>query len=609
MLARAVPASALGAAKRAALCPRMRTALGAVLVLLAACRPAATPTAGFRALAEEWWAMELAADPLRATAAGEHRYDDLLPFESLDSLRARAERRRAILARLEAVPIERLERGDQVSHRMMAQELTAAIRDFEFGAWQMPILADDGFHIGFARLPDDLTFSIPIDYQNYLARLAAYPRYSAENIANMREGLRTGFTMPAVVLDGYDLSISAHLVDDITQSVFWRPFTRFPAAVSEADRDALSARAKTVITEQVIPAYRAFLEFIRTEYRPKARPSIGAAELPNGRSYYAWLVEKFTTLPLTPDSVHRLGRSEVARIRAEMDAEIEATGFKGTFDQFLRFLRTDPRFYAPTPAALLKEAAWLAKTADGMLPSLFTRLPRQPYTVAPVPDEIAPKYTGGRYLGAPLDGVRPGTYWVNTYNLPSRTLYTLPALTLHEAVPGHHLQAALAKEQSDLPAFRRHTYVNAFGEGWGLYAEFLGIEMGMYRTPYDRFGRLTYEMWRACRLVVDTGIHAMGWSRQQALDYLGSNTALSLHEVGTEIDRYISWPGQALAYKLGELKFRELRRHAEATLGPRFDVRRFHDLVLGQGTVPLGVLEEIVRAELAPPSTQTGETR
>jgi uncharacterized protein (DUF885 family) len=568
--------------------------LGAVI---AGCRPT-DPAADFHRLTDEWWAMELALDPLRATAAGEHKWDDRLAYESVDSLRAATDRRKAVLQSLEAIPRDRLSRRDQVSYQMMATELTTAIKEFEFGAWQMPILADAGFHIGFARLPAELTFNTVADYEHYLARLAAYPRNNSENIANMREGIRTGFTMPAVVLSGYDRTILSHVVDDVTQSVFWQPFTRFPTTIPEAERNRLSDRGRQVISEQVIPAYRTFLDFLTKEYLPKARQTIGASELPNGKAYYAWLVQKFTTLPLTPDSVHRLGLAEVARIRAQMDTVMREAGFKGSFAGFLTFLRTDPRFYAKTPEDLIKEASWLAKTIDGYLPAYFGRLPRQPYTVAPVPDDIAPKYTGGRYVGAPLDGARSGTYWVNTYNLPSRPLYTLPALTLHEAVPGHHLQNALSMELTDLPDFRRHTYVNAFGEGWGLYSEYLGIEMGIYRTPYAKFGRLTYEMWRACRLVVDTGIHAMGWTRQQAVDFMASNTALSLHEIGTETDRYISWPGQALAYKLGELKIRELRKEAERALGDRFDVREFHDRVLRNGTVPLGVLEEEIRASL-----------
>ena len=328
------------------------------------------------------------------------------------------------------------------------------------------------------------------------------------------------------------------------------------------------------------------------EYIPGARSTVGASALDGGKEYYAFLVRHFTTLDLTPEQDHAIGLAEVQRIRAEMEAVIRQTGFEWSFAGFLKFLRTDPRFYAKTPEELLKQAAFTAKKIDGKLPSLFGRLPRQPYGVEPVPADIAPKYTGGRYVPAPLDGKKAGTYWVNTYALETRPLYVLDALTLHEVVPGHHLQIALAKEMTDLPNFRRHLYIDVFGEGWALYAERLGLEMGLYADPYSQFGRLTYEMWRACRLVVDTGLHAMGWTRQQAIDYLAGNTALSLHECTTETDRYIAWPGQALAYKMGELKIRELRRRAEEALGPRFDIREFHDRILSGGTVTLPILEE-----------------
>jgi uncharacterized protein (DUF885 family) len=340
-----------------------------------------------------------------------------------------------------------------------------------------------------------------------------------------------------------------------------------------------------------VPAYRALLTFFTGEYEPGARATIAAFELPEGKAYYAWLVRYYTTLDTTPEEVHRTGQAETSRIRREMDEVIRKVAFQGSFAEFLEFLRKDPRFYAKSADELLKQAAFIAKRMDGRLPSLFGRLPRQPYGVEPVPDDLAPKYTSGRYVGAPLDGRRAGTYWVNTHALESRPLYALEALTLHESVPGHHLQIALAKELDGLPPFRRYTYVDAFGEGWGLYSERLGIEAGFYTDPYSDFGRLTYEMWRACRLVVDTGIHAMAWSRQQAVDFMAERTALSRHEIGTEVDRYISWPGQALAYKMGELKIRELRERAEKALGPRFDVRAFHDAVLANGAVPLDVLD------------------
>jgi uncharacterized protein (DUF885 family) len=348
-----------------------------------------------------------------------------------------------------------------------------------------------------------------------------------------------------------------------------------------------------------LPAYRELLTFFRTAYLPGARRTIGASDLPQGKDYYAELVKFFTNLEVTPTEVHATGLAEVARIRAEMDAVIVKTGFKGDFAAFLEFLRTDPRFYAKTPDELLKDASYIAKQIDGLLPGYFGKLPRLTYSVQPVPAELAPNYTGGRYSPPPIGGTRGGEFWVNTYALEKRPLFSLTALALHEAVPGHHLQGSLARELEDVPPFRRDFYPHAFGEGWGLYSEKLGIEMGLYKTPYDEFGRLSYEMWRACRLVVDTGMHSMGWTRERALQYLAANTALSAQEVRTETDRYIAWPGQALAYKMGELKIVELRARARKALGEKFDLRAFHDAVLDNGGVPLPLLEKQIDEYIA----------
>lgn len=547
------------------------------------------------ALLTEAWEFELLENPLFATNVGDHRYDDRLPMVGADDEARRAAVRRGFLERLERIDRARLGEVDGVSYDMFARQLNDALAEFAFRTYEMPINSDWGFHIGFARLPDDMPIATAGDYENYIARLRAFPRYVNQQIAAMRAGLERGFTVPRVTLDGYEATIAAHVVDDAAQSVFDTPFASFPSAVPPAERDRLRAAGRSAIAEAVVPGYRTFLDFMTREYLPGARSTLGASELPDGGAYYTYLVRRFTTLDLTPDSIHAIGLHEVERIRAEMMEVMSEVGFSGDFAAFLTFLRTDPRFYAKTPDDLLKEAAYLAKRMDGELPALFKTLPRLPYGVAPVPQALAPKFTAGRYIEAPAGGSQPGYYWVNTYQLDSRPLYTLPALTLHEAVPGHHLQIALAREQEELPPFRRVAYIDAFGEGWGLYAEWLGIEAGMYTDPYARFGRLTYEMWRACRLVVDTGLHAMGWTRRQAMDYLAGNTALSLHEVQTETDRYISWPGQALAYKMGELKIRELRRMAEVALGQRFDVREFHDVVLLSGTVPLPVLEDQVK--------------
>jgi uncharacterized protein (DUF885 family) len=547
------------------------------------------------------WELRLKENPFLATSVGRHEYNHLLPSVAAEDRARRAEVTRDFLDELSTIDRSALDTKDRVSHDIFRTQLEDRITSFEFGAYQIPINADSGFHIGFARLPDDVPLSSVGDYQDYIARLRAFPRYVAQHIANMRTGLERGMTLPKVTLRGYEGSISGHVVDDPTESVFWKPFESFPMGVPASEHERLRAEGREAIMEGAVAGYRAFLEFMTGEYIPGARETLGASELPRGEEYYDHLVHHFTTLDVTAREVHEIGLAEVERIRGEMLDVIDEVGFEGDLQEFIEFLRTDPRFYPKTGEELLKEAAWIAKRMDGQLPKLFETLPRLPYGVEPVPDEIAPKYTGGRYVPAPEGSTKAGTYWVNTYELDSRPLYTLEALTLHEAVPGHHLQGALSSELEDLPPFRRFSYISAFGEGWGLYSERLGLEVGFYTDPYSNFGRLTYEMWRACRLVVDTGIHAFGWTRRQVIDYLAARTALSLHEITTETDRYIAWPGQALAYKMGELEIRRLRAEAEEALGEDFDVREFHDAVLLQGSVPLPVLadriEEYVAAE------------
>jgi uncharacterized protein (DUF885 family) len=560
--------------------------------------PAKGSEAGRRlhALLDEAWEQELREDPLFAGSVGDRRYADRLPSVGVRDQARRAEARRKLRERLLLIDPAGLSETDCESYALFRVTLEDSIRHFELHGDRFPINADSGFHMEFAQLPEEVPLDTTRDYENYIARLRAFPEYARQNVELLREGLQTGWTLPRAALEGYEKTIAAHVVADVGSSRFEKPFASFPNGVSESDRPRLRAAGEKAIREDVIPAYRAFLEFMTRDYMPRARASVGAGDMEGGREYYAFLVRHFTTLDLTPEQIHALGLEEVRRIHAEMEEVIRQTGFAGSFADFLRFLRTDPRFYAKTPEELLKQAAWIAKRIDGKLPAFFGRLPRQPYGVEPVPAEIAPKYTGGRYVGAPQGGKKAGTYWVNTYALDSRPLYVLEALTLHEAVPGHHLQIALSAELQDLPPFRRYLYIDAFGEGWGLYSEHLGLEMGLYTDPYSNFGRLTYEMWRACRLVVDTGLHAKGWSRQQAIDYLAANTALSIHECTTETDRYIAWPGQALAYKMGELKLRELRRRAEEALGPRFDIREFHDRILSGGTVTLPILDARIDA-------------
>ena len=576
-------------------------ALGLVLLLPAA--PAAAAPQGaadasasaadeLHDLFAREWEWRLRENPLMATGVGRHEWNDRLPSATPADLARRAERTESFLDELHGIDRSGLGRDDQVNYDMFERQLENRLADHRLGTYQITFTAEGGFHTGLARLADEVPLATTEDYENYLARLSELPRYFGERIALTRQGIERGMVLPRAVLDGFETTIAPHVVESPEESVFWAPFAQFPATVPAAEHERLRAAGREAIAEAAVPAYATFLQFYRDEYLPAARETIGASRLPNGPELYRQAIREYTTLDLPPEEIHRVGLAEVARIRAEMDQIIEQVGFEGSFEEFLEFLRTDPRFYPESPEELLERAAWIAKKMDGQLPALFGRLPRLPYTVEPVPDHIAPKYTAGRYVGAPEGSTRPGIYWVNTYALESRPYYTLEALTLHEAVPGHHLQIALASELEEQPPFRRFSYISAFGEGWGLYSERLGLEAGFYTDPYSDFGRLTYEMWRAARLVVDTGLHAMGWSRQQALDFLAENTALPLHEVTTETDRYISWPGQALAYKMGELEIRRLRAKAEAELGTAFDIRTFHDAVLANGSVPLGVLAE-----------------
>ncbi len=553
----------------------------------------------FRALYEKEWAFRLGEFPRLATSLGDQSAAGALAGAGEVDHRRRYEYWKGIAAELAEIDSGALPAGERANHAIFERQILSFVEDYEFGAYLIPLNSDWGFHIALARLPSEGTLDDAEDYDNYLARLAQIPRVIDQNIALMRAGLERGMTLPAVVLKGRDVGIRTHVVDDVEKSVFYQPFRSLPDAIDEAERKRLRDRGREIVTAQVIPAYARFLKFFNEVYRPGARTTLAASVLPRGEDYYPSRVRYFTTLALTPAEIHEIGLGEVSRILAEMEAIIAEVAFDGSFADFLGFLRTDSRFYAQNPRELLMTATYFAKKMDGRLPSLFKTLPRQPYGVAPVPEDLAPFFTGGRYVGAPIDGQRPGYYWVNTHALETRPLYTLPALTLHEAVPGHHLQSALAQEQGEQPPFRRHDYISAYGEGWGLYAEWLGVEAEIYETPYEHFGRLTYEMWRACRLVVDTGIHALGWGRQRSIDYLAEHTALSLHEVTTEIDRYISWPAQALSYKLGELKIKELRQKAAAALGADFDLRVFHDLILAQGSVPLPILEQAVDRYLA----------
>ncbi len=543
----------------------------------------------FTALAEQIWQGE---QRLRQNEPGQ--LTDMSP----QTLAQRQQQRLAWQAKLQQVDVDSLSEQNRINHAILAYRLADDIDQYRFGAHLMPLTAESGFHTNLGFLPQRTAFRSISDYQNYLRQLSAIPRYMSQQTDWMRQGIAQGMTQPKAVLAGFENSIISYVVAEPGDSVFFQPFAKQPAFVSDADWQQLVDEAKQQIRLSVNPAYQAFYQFMLDEYLPAARDSIAASALPNGAAYYQNRLEHYTTLQLTPAQVHQIGLDEVKRIRGEMQHVIEGLGFAGSFADFVQFLRTDPQFYPKTPDELMRYAAFLSKKADAQLPKLFKTLPRTPYGVVPVPAEIAPKYTTGRYSGASRDD-QAGFYWVNTYALNRRPLYEMEALTLHEAVPGHHLQIALASEQASLPDYRRSFYTSAFGEGWGLYAEYLGLEMGFYQDPYSNFGRLTYEMWRAARLVVDTGMHSMGWSRQQAIDFMAANTALSMHNVTTEIDRYISWPAQALSYKLGEITIKRLRAEAEQALGDRFNVREFHDQLLSNGSLPLPILEQLVRDYIA----------
>ncbi|MCL4672675.1 MAG: DUF885 family protein [Sphingomonadaceae bacterium] len=513
------------------------------------------------------------------------RYPSVTPEANL----ARAEKARGWLAELDAIGTDGLTPAGKIDAAVLRHLLETEIGDAQFREWEMPFDSDNNF---WSYLAPRGPFQSVDEYERYLSRLRDIPRYFAEHKANARAGLARGFSVPRVTLEGRDVSLAAYEVDTPEKSAFWVPFAAIPTQrISDKEAARLQAEGRETIANVVIPAFRDFLAFYREEYLPQTRTTLGAREFPDGAAYYRQQIREYTTLDLTAEQIHQIGLDEVARITAEMEQVKAEAGFTGTLPEFVRFLRTDPQFVARTPDELMGVSSYVAKRVDGELKHYFGFLPRYRFAIREVDPAIAPFYTAGR---GGLEYCQ-----MNTWNLPARPLYNIPALTMHECAPGHSFQAAIALEQPEVPRFRRQVYFSGFGEGWGLYTEYLGKEMGIYRTPYERFGQLSYEMWRAVRLVIDTGIHHYGWSREQAMDYLASRTALSEHEVATEVDRYISWPGQALAYKLGEMTIRRVRAKAERELGPAFDIRKFHDVVLSLRSVPLPVLEERIDAFIA----------
>ncbi|MCA9229790.1 MAG: DUF885 domain-containing protein [Planctomycetales bacterium] len=552
----------------------------------------------FAKLLDEMWEFELRESPLFATSVGDHRFDDRLKSVSLADSERRNKAQEAFLQRLEAIDREQLEPDDRMNHDIMSRQLRDDLAEHRFGSHLTPVTQRSGFHISFPELPQDVPLHTAAEHENYIARLRAFGSYADGHMELMRAGIGAELVLPAVVLEGWEATVDAQIVDDPTESLFYKPFLKFPATVAANEHARLRKEASEAIAGVIVPTYQRFRRFMSEEYVPRARSSIGASALPGGRDFYRHRVRKYTTLDTTPEEVHQIGLAEVKRIRGEMDEIIRRVEFDGDFAAFTTFLREDPQFYAKTSEELLKEVAFVLKTMDGQLPTLFGSLPRMTYGVREVPAYVAPRSTAAYYERPSGDGTKAGFFFMNTYNLSSRPLYTVAALSLHEAVPGHHLQIALQQELEDLPNFRRYSGFTAFVEGWALYAERLGLEVGIYDDPYSDFGRLTMEVWRAGRLVVDTGIHYFGWTRQQAIDFLTDNSAMSAHNIRAEVDRYISWPGQALAYKTGEMKIRELRALAEKQLGENFDIREFHDVVLRSGGIPLDVLEANVKAWL-----------
>ncbi len=553
-----------------------------------------SPEAQLEALFRDSWEFDLVEDPLLATQVGDHRFDDRLPHVRPSDHERRLAAEREFLARWETIDRATLAPRQRISYDIFGRLKREAIAEYEFQTHLMPITNREGFHVFFPELGRDVPLFTTADYEHFVARLTLFDEYAAEHVELMRAGIQAGMVLPEVVLRDALKPIADQIVGDPAASPLARPFENFPERVPEEDRARLRSGGLAAIAKHVVPGYRSFHEFMEREYLPAARDSIAATTLPRGREFYRHRVARFTTLSVTPDEVHAVGLAEVERIKQEMLTAIANAGFKGTFAGFVEYLRNDPRFYVDSPQALLKEVALVLKRMDGELPRLFKRLPRAPYGIREIPAFIAPKTTTAYYSPATGDGSRAGFYYVNTYDLASRPLYEIEALSLHEAVPGHHLQIAIAQELSDVPDFQRFNGATAFVEGWALYSERLGLEVGFYEDPYSDFGRLSYEMWRACRLVVDTGMHYLGWSREQAIEFMADNTALTRRNIVSEVDRYLSWPGQALAYKMGELAFRRLRQQAMERLGERFDVREFHDVVLRNGAVPLEVLERVV---------------
>lgn len=547
-------------------------------------------------LLDQEWEWQLSQFPTYATYAGDPRYQDRMADYSEEAIERRREHARALVGRVRAIDPTTLAPAQRLNYDLFLREAEEDVAGQPFRSDFIRLTQQGGVHTQLAQLAQLVSKASVRDYENFLARLGEVPRLVDQDIALMRKGLAGGITPPRITLRDVAELISNQIKDDPAQSpIHQQLFASVPASIPAAEQERLRARTADILRTAVIPAYRKLHRFFVDEYDPKTRQTVGLSALPNGSAWYAYLVRSYTTTEMTPDAIHALGLSEVKRIRAEMETVKASTGFQGSLADFFRFLRTDPRFYFTEKEALLTAYRDIAKRIDPELTRLFGTLPRLPYGVIPIPAYSEKTATTAYYNSGSLEAGRPGFFYANTYNLAARPRWEMEALTAHEAVPGHHLQISIAQELGELPKFRRFGGYTAFIEGWGLYSESLGPEIGLYKDPYSKFGQLTYEMWRAVRLVVDTGIHAKGWSREQAIEYFKENAGKTEHDIVVEIDRYINTPGQALAYKIGELKLKELRAYATRELGARFDVRRFHDTVLGAGALPLSVLEARVK--------------
>ena len=545
----------------------------------------------FHELLEEQWNKGIVDHPEWATRLGDDRFNDKLNDVSYDMVIKRQDENRELLQKVEAIDRSKLDKEDQLNYDLYINGIKQSIEGTTFLSYLMPIDQMGGIQIGFAGISDYMPFKTIRDYNNYISRLKAFPKKVNQTIDLMQRGLDSGWLPPKIVLSAVPEQIRSQFETPSEESPLFKPFLEFSESIPVDEHQELTAKMKSTLEDDVYPAYKLLYSFFTEQYLPQCRESIACSDFPDGADYYRYQIKSYTTTDLTAEEIHNIGLDEVERIREEMGVVINGSDFDGDFDEFLTFLRTDPRFYYTTEEELLDGYRAICKKADAQLPKFFGRLPRLPYGVKAIPDYQAPASPTAYYYSGNQKAGRSGYFMANTYKLETRPKYEMEALSIHEAVPGHHLQIALAQELDNIPMFRRYAGYTAFVEGWGLYSEKLAEEMGFYDDPYSKFGQLTYEMWRACRLVVDTGMHALGWTRQEAIDFMASNTAKTKNDIKVEIDRYIAWPGQALAYKIGELKIVELRNRAEERLGDDFNIRDFHDVVLGSGAVPLDILE------------------